>query len=432
MTTIRTSRAFLGMLALAAVTFSLAVRAQAQTENILYSFSGSADGNAPSTVSLIFDGSGNLYGTTSEGGGCTRLNTGCGAVFEMSPNGSGGWTEQVLYGFTGGTDGLQPEGSLVMDAAGNLYGTTQVGGTCCGVVFKLTHNSGGTWTQSVLYTFAGGNDGSGPVAGLVFDAAGNLYGTTQEGGGGGCGIPGCGTVFELTPNSSGGWTEIKLHTFHGPDGQLPQSNLIFDGAGSLYGVTLEGGKAYTTCSSGCGLAFKLTPTSSGSWTEKIIHYFDGNTGNGPVGGLTFDASGNLYGTTSFGGILRDCSNQGCGVVFELSPNSSGAWQQSRLYNFHGTDGAQPFAGVIVDASGNVYGTTSVGGNLSCITQGCGVAYKLTPSSTHWTQTVLHIFGASGDGFFADGGLTFDSAGNLYGTTLKGGSADQGTVYEITP
>ncbi len=431
MNSTKTSRIFLAAIAIAAFTFSLAMRAQAQTETILYSLGGGSDGQDPA-AGLIFDAAGNLYGTSIEGGGCTRLNAGCGSVFEMSPNGSGGWTEKVLYGFSGGADGLQPEGTLVLDTAGNLYGTTQVGGTCCGVVFKLTHNSDGSWTQSVLYTFAGGSDGSEPVAGLVFDAAGNLYGTTQEGGGGGCGIIGCGTVFELTPNSSGGWTEKLLHIFHGPDGELPQSNLIFDGAGNLYGVALEGGKVYATCSSGCGLVFKFTPTSSGSWTEKIIHYFDGNTGNGPVGGLTFDAAGNLYGTTSFGGILRDCSNQGCGVVFELSPNSSGIWQQSRLYNFHDTDGARPFAGVVVDSAGNVYGTTSVGGNLSCTNSGCGVAFKLMPSGAHWTQTILHVFGAGSDAFFPDGGLTFDSAGNLYGTSLLGGSNDFGTVYEITP
>src|SRR5258708_8182362 len=221
MNSTKTSRIFLGAIAIAAFTFSLAMRAQAQTETILYSLGGGSDGQDPA-AGLIFDAAGNLYGTSIEGGGCTRLNAGCGSVFEMSPNGSGGWTEKVLYGCSGGADGLQPEGTLVLDTAGNLYGTTQVGGTCCGVVFKLTHNSDGSWTQSVLYTFAGGSDGSEPVAGLVFDAAGNLYGTTQEGGGGGCGIIRCGTVFELTPNSSGGGGGKILPHFSRPRrGPLP-------------------------------------------------------------------------------------------------------------------------------------------------------------------------------------------------------------------
>jgi hypothetical protein len=431
MNTRKTSRIFLAAIAIAAFTFSLAVRVQAQTYNILYSFTGASDGK-DGADSLIFDSAGNLYGTTSEGGnGCTLI-TGCGTIFELSPNGSGGWTEQVIYAFTGGAGGSQPEGSLVMDAAGNLYGTTDSGGTCCGTVYKLTHNSSGSWSQSVLYTFAGGNDGGNPIAGVVLDGAGNLYGTTQFGGGGGCGIPGCGTIYELSPTSSGSWTETQLHIFHGPDGQMPQDNLTFDAAGNLYGTALEGGKVYSSCSSGCGLVFKLTPSSSGKWTEKIIHYFDGTNGNGPFGGVTFDAAGNLYGTTGFGGILRDCGGNGCGVVFELSPNSAGAWLQTRLYNFHDTDGAEPFAGVVVDGSGNVFGTTSLGGDLTCIKSGCGVAYELTPSSTHWTQSVLHVFGAGSDGFFPDGGLILDSAGNVYGMTLLGGTDDQGEVYEITP
>src|SRR5437660_1520410 len=141
-------------------------------------------------------------------------------------------------------------------------------------------------TESILYSLGGGSDGQDPAAGLIFDAAGNLYGTTQEGGGGSCGAVGCGTGFRLTPTSSGAWNESLIHIFHGTDGQLPQSNLILDGAGNLYGVALEGGN--TTCSGGCGLVFKLTPTSSGSWTEKIIHYFNGKNGAGPDGGLTFD------------------------------------------------------------------------------------------------------------------------------------------------
>lgn len=422
-------------LAVGAITFSLAVRAQAQTETQLYAFQSVPDGSLPSG-SLIADSSGNLYGTTVEagnGGGNCLL--GCGTVFQLVPNGSGGWTENVLHSFTGGSDGAQPQGSLILDSAGNLYGTAFQGGiSCtlagsagCGVVFELSPSGGGSWTETVLYNFTGGKDGALPLAALTFDAAGNLYGTASSGANK-IGFLYGGSVFQLVPGSSG-WTEHTLYDFHGADGQAPASTLVFDGAGNLYGTTQEGG---TTCSGGCGVVFKLTPTSSGPWTEKVIHYFNNTNGSGPYSGVTFDAAGNLYGTTVEGGNQRDCTN-GCGTAFELSPTSSGNWKQTRLYNFHNTDGRNPYAGVIVDASGNLFGDTNEGGDLSCTNAGCGVVYKLTPGSTGWTETVLHVFGTTtDDGIIPFGGVIEDSSGNLYFTTQHGGTTGYGGAFEITP
>jgi uncharacterized repeat protein (TIGR03803 family) len=442
MNTRRISRIFLAAIAIAAFTFSLAVRAQAQTETLLYSFGGfTGDGATPNSA-LIFDSAGNLYGTTQAGGiGCP--NQGCGTVFQLAPASGGGWTESVLYQFTGGSDGSGPHGRLVMDAAGNLYGTTARGGVSCtiagtqgcGVVFELSPSSTGTWTETVLYDFTGGNDGAGPLAGLVFDASGSLYGTTSYGGHS-FGFLTAGAVFQLVPTSSG-WQENSIYTFHGPDGAQPASTLAFDAAGILYGTTQEGGS--TICSSGCGVVFKLTPTSSGPWNEKIAHYFTNTNGAIPYAGVTFDSAGNMYGTTLYGGILGLCFKSGCGTVFELSPNPTGGWHQVRTFKFVESNGYNPYAGVTLDASGNVYGTTLFGGDLTTCgdKDGCGVAYKLAPTSTGWSQTLLHVFATTTtDGDRPAGEVILDAAGNLYGTTQYGGNllnlSTMGTVYEITP
>ena len=289
-------------------------------EKVLHSFNGT-DGWSPE-AGLIFDAAGNLYGTTEyggTGGNCGAY--GCGTVFELTPNGSGGWTETVLYSFcpqTGCTDGANPAAGLIFDAAGNLYGTTEYAGAYnSGTVFELTPNGSGGWTETVLYSFcsqANCTDGYGPLAGLIFDASGNLYGTTRDGG-----AYGYGTVFELTPTGGGAWTERVLHGFgKGTDGAGPSyyGKLIFDAAGNLYGMTLSGG-AY-----GFGTAFELTPTAGGGWTEQVLYSFNNNGADGisPFAGLTFDAAGNLYGTTWEGGIYS-CGGAGsaCGTVFELSP-----------------------------------------------------------------------------------------------------------------
>jgi uncharacterized repeat protein (TIGR03803 family) len=376
------------------------------TEKTLFNFDNGIDGAQP-YGGLIFDAAGNLYGTTVFGG-----IHGYGIVFELMPNGSGGWLEKVLHNFRNGTDGAQPYASLIFDAAGNLYGTTSAGGTNGGTVFELTPNGSGGWTETVLHHFGSGDQ---PDAGVIFDAAGNLYGTTAFGGTRGQGI-----VFELMPNGSGGWTEKVLHNFgNGTDGSEPWGSLILDRAGNLYGTTAGGGMHRG------GTVFELTPNGSGGWTEKTLFNFDnGIDGARPAAGLIFDAAGNLYGTTVFGGI------HGSGIVFELMPNGSGGWAEKVLRNFgNGYNGVWPNASVILDAAGNLYGTTSGGGSY-----GLGTVFELTPThGGQWTEKLLYNFSLNGrDGFWPEAGLISDAAGNLYGTTSTGGASTYGAVYELMP
>ena len=336
------------------------------TERVLHSFNvGNTDGCLPQQAGLIFDAAGNLYGTTVECG-----TNGGGTVFELMPAGGGNWTETLLYSFgtNGQNDGIGPEGGLILDAAGNLYGTTVTGGTyqCgdqgCGTVFELTPARGGGWTETVLHNFGNGTDGYWPYAGLILDAAGNLYSTTRAGG-----TYGNGTVFKLSPNGSRGWTETVLHSFGaGTDGEQLYTGLIFDAAGNLYGTT-SGGGTY-----GNGTVFELTPAG----TETLLHSFNGTDGWLPSAGLIFDAAGNLYGTTTYGGT------DGSGTAFKLSPGEGG-WMETVLHNFNpnGTDGANPLGGLIFDAAGNLYGTTFAGGMYSSCPYGtnyCGTVFELTP------------------------------------------------------
>jgi uncharacterized repeat protein (TIGR03803 family) len=412
--------------------------AAASKYKVLHRFRGPGDGQGP-YGGLILDEAGNLYGTTVGGG------TGYGTVFKLTPNSDGSWTESVLYSFTGGEDGDGPIAGLILDEAGNLYGTTQVGGNgCdsygCGVVFKLTPNSDGSWTESVLYKFTGGEDGYNIFAGLILDHAGNLYGTAVNGGIGGGG----GVVFKLTPQSDGSWTESVLYNFcsitNCADGEYPYADLIFDAAGNLYGATVGGG-VLRDCNNGygyCGVAFRLTPNADGSWKEKVLHKFTGGKDGGrPYVGLIFDQAGNLYGTTAGGGNVNCDSPYGCGTVFKLSPNADGSWKEKVLHKFTGgKDGNLPSGGLIFDAEGNLYGTTANGGNLSyCVHHaGCGVVFKLTPNSDgSWTETVLHFFqGTPAVNPLAP--LVLDKAGNLYGTTYSCGRRYNcsGVVFEITP
>ena len=404
----------------AATLFVVNIQAAAQIqEKVLHSFNpGGTDGVDPEVV-LIFDAVGNLYSTTYYGG-----TYGYGTVFELTPAAGGTWTEKVLHNFNDdGTDGYQPVASLIFDAAGNLYGTTEAGGTySAGTVFELTPAAGGTWTEKVLHNFnSDGTDGFFPSAGLVLDAAGNLYGTTLGGG-----TSNRGTVFELTPAAGGGWTEQVLHNFNldGTDGYYPLAGLIFDAAGDLYGTTSSGG-AY-----GYGTVFELTPAAGGTWTEKVLHSFnnEGTDGVNPQAGLILDAAGSLYGTTVQGGTGSSCPN-GCGTIFELTPAAGGTWTEKVLHNFDGTDGYQPYADLIFDAAGNLYGTTEAGGTYSA-----GTVFELTPAAGGtWTEQVLHNFKDDGtDGIEPHAGLIFDASGNLYGTTFGGGAYGQGTVFEITP
>jgi uncharacterized repeat protein (TIGR03803 family) len=343
----------------------------------------------------------------------------------------------VLHLFTWAKN---PHGNLTFDAAGNLYGTTEdgggsgCGGSGCGAVWKLARNAKGAWTVTILHAFTGGAftagvDGAYPLAGLIFDLAGNLYGTTAGGGDLGCHKPyGCGVVFKLTPNPDGTWTESVLHSFTGADGWEPDAGLIFDATGNLYSTTYVGG-AY-----GQGVVFKLTPNPDGTWTESVLYSFTGGADGGyPEAGLIFDAAGDLYGTTAFGGSATCPGGDECGVVFKLAPNPDGTWTESVLHSFTGgADGANPFAGLIFDAAGNLYCTTVGGGDSTACPSlgGCGVVFKLSSSSSGWSETVLHTFIGFGANPYAP--VIFDRAGNLYGTTLLGNPAfDDGLMFEIT-
>ncbi len=321
------------------------------TESVLYSFCGQSnctDGKNP-VAGLIFDAVGNLYGTTSGDGvdSSNCYNVYCGVVFELTPTSGGGWTESVLHSFTGGPDGGAPLAGLIFDATGNLYGTTWEGADyklCyggCGVVFELTPGSAG-WTESVLHTFTNKLDGSSSwAAPLIFDSVGNLYGEAWNGG-----KYGYGNAFKLTPNGDGTWTEDVLHQFQGgKDGAEPQGGLIFDAAGQLYGVTRDYWSGY-------GIVFKLTPNSDGTWTKHTLHQFTGGKdGANPFAGLTSDKAGDLYGTTISGGA------DGYGVVFKLTPTSTGGWTYRVLHSFKDAPGSNPQGALVVDGAGNLYGTT---------------------------------------------------------------------------
>lgn len=389
-----------------------AASARAAETKTLHSFDY-PDGVNPLS-GLVMDAAHNLYGTTSIGG-----TAGFGTVFELSPDGQGGWKETDLMNLGGPTGGT-PYAGLIFDDAGNLYGTTSSGGgNGHGTVFELSPSGSGTWTFRVLYSYGGllGADGDGIISGLTLDAAGNLYGTASYGGVSTHDCPnGCGTVFELSRDGSN-WKETILYRFHRSDGASPHGGLIFDRAGNLYGTTQIGGR------NDLGIAFKLSPNGSGDWTETILHAFDNNdpAGNAPSAGLLFDAMGNLYGTAQYGGT------GGYGTAFELSPNGSGDWTAKPLHSFGRKDGQNPEAALIFDNLGNLYSTTPYGGqNL------WGTVFKLSPDgSGGWRETILTNFTGQ-DGAWAKAPLIIDAAGNLYGTTYIGGAHDRGAVFEVSP
>lgn len=328
--------------------------------------------------------------------------------------------ESILHDFGSNTKaGVEPDSALTFDSAGNFYGTAATGGNQnVGVVFEFSPKTGGGWTEKVLYSFLKtGGDGQNPADGLIFDTAGNLYGKTTNGG-----SDNNGTIFELSPPvpPNTHWTETILHSF-GTDGQGPRGKLVFDASGNLYGVAGSGGTF------GAGMAFELSPAGGGSWNETVLHEFTTSTGWLPSGGLIFDASGNLYGVTGFGGSSSD------GVVFELSPASGGDWTYTVLHNFAGgSDGSFPQGGLIFDSTGNLYGATAYGDP-----EDNGTVFELSPSSGGaWTVKILHNFEAAGDGYNPNGTLAFNSAGALFGTTLGGGTGTCsqtgacGIVYEL--
>jgi len=388
----------------------------AATEKVLYSFTGGSDGSTP-YADLILDNSGNLYGTTFKGGVY-----GYGTVFELTPNPHGSWTESVLYSFTGGNDGANPEwGALAFDTANNLYGGTLGGGEYGGGnLFELSPNLDGTWAESVLHQFTDKSDGAYPHANPIFDAAGNLYDTVAAGG-----AYGCGTVFKMTPGSNNHWTYHVIHQFGGrPPACAPWVGFTPDAAGAYYATTRNAGKFCNPGSRDCGTVFQLTPTSGGGWTYKVIHLFSGGKGGADpsVGGLVFDGQGNLYGATEYQGA------HGYGLVFKLAPGAGDKWTYQVLHQFKGLqDGGNSTGRMIFDAAGNLYGPARSGGAY-----GYGVVFKLTPNQNGtWTENAFYTFSGS-DGANPAAALISDSAGNIYGITVAGGAYGAGTVYEITP
>jgi uncharacterized repeat protein (TIGR03803 family) len=354
---------------------------------------------------LTVDASGNIWGISPFGGAY-----GYGDVFELTQNATGEWTETVLYSFTNGSDGGIPnddDGPLI-DSEGNLYGMTSQGGlpNGGGTVFKLEHSSSG-WRESVLWKFTCGNDGCAPDASLVSDSAGNLYGTTFEGGYDGIGS---GTVFELSPDGSGNWKETTLYRFSGGrDGGDPQSALVFDQSGNLYGTTSFGGYSNNCVGDiyGCGVIFELTQGAGGDWNEQVLYAFrGGRDGARPSGKLVFDASGAIYGVTSLCGDFscNPYAYTGFGTVFRLAPPTStgGQWCLSRLHAFTGgSDGAHPSVGLIVDKAGVVFGTAPGGGKGQCYSYppvGCGTLYRLAPTQQGgWNFELIYSFLGKTDG-----------------------------------
>jgi uncharacterized repeat protein (TIGR03803 family) len=343
-------------------------------------------------------------------------------------------TEKVIYSFGDSSNSAIYPNAVVFDAAGNLYGTSGGGsGICsllnsCGVIFELSPTPLG-WTESVLHDFSG-LDGADPIGSLILDAAGNLYGTTKFGGGSGCGGAGCGVVFELSPTSSG-WNETVLYTFTGgTDGGEPDAGLTSDGRGHLYGTAALGGGS-SKCSSGCGTVFQLARKAN-AWSLKVLHSFTGGSdGAEPIATLAIDSSGSLYGTAADGGktSCAGLTNPGCGTAFTVTPAAGGGWKFGILHSFSGgSDGSNPVGGVILDRARNVYGTTLGGGAANN-----GTVFRLGPGSAGWKETILYTFAAANDGALPTKSLILDQAGNLYGTTQSGiGDDIYGTAFELTP
>jgi uncharacterized repeat protein (TIGR03803 family) len=379
-----------------------ATASHAQTEQVLYNFAGSPDGSQPSSSLTMYNG--NFYGTTYSGG------LGYGTVYELSPNGSGGWTETILYSFCQNqdcTDGQNPTYSYVIfDNEGNLYGTAYSGGNYgYGVVFELTPTATAPWNETVLYNFANSPDAANPSNGLIMDSAGNLYGIAFAGGD----TNGNGCVFELSP-SGGTWTENVIYNINST-----YAGLTLGPTGNIYGTTY-------------GSVFQLTPNGAGGWTPTVLYTFNSadsaTEGSNPVGTLVLDSSGNLYGTTEAGGTNN------AGVVFKLTPQTTGDWKETLLFSFGGTaqfgaNGATPFAGIVFDSSGNIYGTTQAGGKY-----GDGTVYELVaPASGKGAYKEHVVFNFNGeDGAQPESSLIV-SSGYLYGTTYGGGSNGLGTVFQ---
>lgn len=382
------------------------IAAAQSNETVLYSFTGYSDGGDPA-ADLIADASGTLYGTSVLGG-----QSGCGVVFSLAPKKSPPWAESVLYGFGCYSDGKNPYGGVTFDASGNLAGTTVSGGagSCgsygCGVVFELASSG-----ETVLHDFAGGNDGFGPGGGLTIDKTGSLYGTTPDGGASSEGV-----VYRVSRRGNG-WREVVIHAFTGgADGGVGSlGRLLADASGNLYGVTEEGGAG------GKGTVFELARRGGeGRWLFRTLYAFKGTPdAAAPYGGLIADSSGDLFGTTYYGGSVDS------GAVFELTRRGRGRYSERVLYSFKGgSDGSNPTSTLVFGPSGDLYGTTSNGGG----TCNCGVVFALGPRVGK--DRVLHVFGSGNDGQYPYYGLLLGKKGVLYGTTAAGGASGEGTVFQI--
>ncbi len=427
----------------------------ASSETVLHTFNIATAANP--VTGLATDGDGNLYGTTRLGGP-GACGAGCGVVFKLTKTGKGGFTYSVLHTFTGPfSDGGNPFGAPLVDSAGNVYGTTADGGAAgCGVVYRLSPMAGGEYQETILHSFNKfvhrNKDGCNPESYLISDAAGNLYGTTNRGGGGQVNGTfcdnGCGTVFKLTPGKHGKYKESVIHSFPGTkgntDGRNPVGGLVLDGAGNLWGSTPVGGVG------GIGTVFELTPNPDGTYTESTLYSFTGDTtGWFPNTNLVIDQAGNLYGTTVNGGL-----DNGAGVVFKVTPELGGGVEESIIHTFSCNggvcnDGVTPFNGLRIDANGTLYGTVDLGGDGSgqCGTDlGCGIVYTLTPNAQgEFTETILYRFQGFADGAEPGGdSLIIDASGNIFGTTTEGGDSNAcpgvlgvspggcGVVFEVAP
>ena len=385
------------------------------TEKVLYSFADGVDGGGPNG-GLVFDASGNAYGTTHFGGNDScggQGGGGCGVVFELSPTTSGGWSETPLYVFQDSSDGGFPNAGVILDKSGDILGTGSTGGSLacsigCGVVYELGKGSG--WTETVLHAFDG-SDGEFPNATLLRNANGTLYSTTWYGGG-----SGNGTVFSLAPARGSGWKESVLYSFQGTtDGSAPAGGVVADRAGNLYGTT------YKYDGDNDGVAFELRKHAA--WKYSVLYSFTNNGGGeDPYAGMIMPVEGKLYGTA-----IESGPNDG-GVAFELVLGTKHQWTEKALHAFGAPgDGNAPYGGVIADKRGNLYGTTVFGG-----ANNAGTVYELTQSkSGQWKEKILYSFAGGSDGQYPSGSLTLDATGNLYGATSNGGQNGYGTVFEIT-
>lgn len=398
------------------VLFAGTLVAAGPKQTVLYNFKGLADGAEP-MAGLIFGRAGVLYGTATVGGDYEACNGGgaCGVVFTLSPpsQDGGNWTENVLYDFQF-QDPYPPNTNLVFDGEGNLYGAAgqSVSPTA---LFQLSDSSG-VWNLNQVNTLGGNTP--------IFDQQGNLYNGVAS-------FTNDGMVVESTPQPDGTWTTTTLYAFQGgKDGQSPSGALIFDHAGNLYGTTLYGGGRTQ-----CGTVYELSPRESGTWAETVLFSFTPSKGCNPDGGVIIDSQGNLYGTTINGGIGLCVAN--CGVVFKLSPpaQGGGAWTETILHMFDNNDGANPHAGLVMDSTGALYGTTVRGGDGPCepTGTGCGTVFHLTPPAQQgeaWNEFFYSFQGPDGAEPFGNV-LLDESKGVLYGTTILGGSTGYGTVFQIT-